>query len=178
MDCNKSKMKKKKYMKENEEFMALKDYYKNILSEATRAIAQRTDLIDFNPRDVHGNKRNPIDYPFKKTGESRGILGFVQGKPAPRFVNPKDTARSRPPRTKPSVDKKGRDKRLKYKIATLRPRMNYDPETGLNFAADALERRGFEVPPIDPKNLPPFHEIEQAYDIQHFNRARGNKYFK
>jgi hypothetical protein len=95
MDCNKSKMKKKKnYMKENEEFMALKDFYKEILSE-TRAIRARTELRDFNPKDVAGNKRNPIDNPFKQTGESRGRRGFVQGKPARRFVNPVDTARPR-----------------------------------------------------------------------------------
>jgi hypothetical protein len=58
--------------------------------------------------------------------------------------------------------------------------MNYDPQTGLNFAADELENRGVEVPANpDPRKLPSnFYEIEQAYDTEHLNRAKGKKYFK
>jgi hypothetical protein len=184
MDCNKSKMKKKKYMKENEDFTALKDYYINILLEGRRAKAQRTDLRDYNPKDVIDNKRNPKDNPFKQTGKRRKGRAYylIRAKPAPRFVNPEDTARPRGGKTKPSVDKEGRDIRLKYRIATLAHRMTDDPKTGLNYAADELKRRGVEVPAnLDPRNLPSnFGKFARAYDEEHRNRARlpTRKYFQ
>jgi hypothetical protein len=184
MDCNKSKMKKKKYMKENEDFTALKDYYKNILLEGTSAKAERTDLRDFNPKDVAGNKRNPIDNPRKQTGKRRKGRAYplIRAKPAPRFVNPAETPRNRPPRTEPSVDNDGRQLRRKARIFSLSSRMTDDPKTGLNYAADELKRRRVEIPGnLDPRNLPSnFYQIANAYDEERRNRARlpTRKYFK
>ena len=185
MDCNKSKMKKKKYMKENETFTSLKDFYKEILSE-TRAKAERAVLSDYNPKYVPGNKRNVSDFPKETAAgnprrKNNNVMKQGEEIEGPRFVNPKDTPKpGKANRTKKSVSIAGRVKRNEQRVARLVPRMNYDPQTGLNFAADELEHRGVEVPAnLDPRKLPSnFYKITQAYDAEHFNRAKGNKYFK
>jgi hypothetical protein len=179
MDCNKSKMKKKKYMKENETFTSLKNFYKEILLEGTRAKAERAVLSDYNPKYVPGNKRNVSDFPkLTAAGNPRRKNNNVmkQGEEieGPRFVNKKDTPKpGKDNRTKKSVSIAGRVLRNQQKIARLIRNMT---PSGLKRASQVLQDRGIEIPPdIDPKKLPPnMRSFDFAYNVDNSDQAFRN----
>jgi hypothetical protein len=172
MDCNKSKMKKKKYMKENETFTSLKDFYKEILSE-TRAKAERAVMSDYDPTKIPGNKRNLKDFP-KLTAAGNPKQRGRPGEEGPRFVNPKDTPKpGKANRTKKSVSIAGRVRRHQQKVARLIPDMT---PSGLKRASQVLQDRGIQIPPvIDPKKLPPnMRSFDFAYNVDNSDQAFRN----
>jgi len=170
MDCNKSKMKKKKYMKENEDFTSLKNFYKEILLEGTRAKAERAVLSDYDPTKMHNNKRNLKDFP-KLTAAGNPKQRGRPGEEGPRFVNPKDTPKpGKANRTKKSVSIAGRVRRNEQRVARLIPKMI---PSGLKRASQVLQDQGTQIPPdIDPKKLPSnFKYFDFAYNVDNSDQA-------